>query len=284
MKSRQNYGFWFMEEIQRPEHRSRINEAFKIKEYLLRKHPILRRPNETFKEGTFTTAKIVFNTIKSIVDAHTSYVIGNPVSLTGNPDIVTDFTRIYKRGRYPRVDYELTADLIKYGNAFEYVYLDGDTIKSKVIANEDAFPVYDDCYNYTHFIEHWKDFDAGGIEHYIVYYAYMLDTQTEQTVFICCDVEVPRMGESNDMFKYSALHVYILVHGSLMQTPNGTRLDLLADKVDRLLSRNRDFGIGGGLSLVSLKRFMPNEEYYGVELYYEGCDFHNANCTPRNVK
>lgn len=115
-------------------------------------------------------------------------------------------------------------------------------------------------------------------------YAYMLDTQTEQTVFICCDVEVPRMGESNDMFKYSALHVYILVHGSLMQTPNGTRLDLLADKVDRLLSRNRDFGIGGGLSLVSLKRFMPNEEYYGVELYYEGCDFHNANCTPRNVK
>ena len=109
-------------------------------------------------------------------------------------------------------------------------------------------------------------------------------TQTEQTVFICCDVEVPRMGESNDMFKYSALHVYILVHCSLMQTPNGTRLDLLADKVDRLLSGNRDFGIGGCLSLVSLKRFMPNEEYYGVELYYEGCDFHNANCTPRNVK
>ena len=64
----------------------------------------------------------------------------------------------------------------KYGNAFEYVFLDGDTIRSHVIPNESAFPVYDDNYNYTSFVEHWKDLDLGGDDHYIVYYPDRVET------------------------------------------------------------------------------------------------------------
>ncbi len=167
---------WFMDEIRRPEHTARIGEVFRIREYLLRKHDILRRHDMEFKDGHFTTSKMVFNTIKSIVEAHASYVIGRQVSISGDPEIAADFNHIYKKGRYPKVDYELTSDLYKFGNAFEYVFLDGDTIRSKVIANEDAFPVYDDNYNYTHFIEHWKDREAGGDHHYIVYYPDKVET------------------------------------------------------------------------------------------------------------
>lgn len=167
---------WFMDEIRRPEHTARIDEVFRIREYLLRKHDILTRNNMKFKDGEFTTSKMVFNTIKSIVEAHTSYVVGRQVSVSGDPEIAADFNKIYKKGRYPKVDYELASDLYKFGNAFEYVFLDGDTIRSKVIANEDAFPVYDDSYNYTHFIEHWKDREAGGDRHYIVYYPDKVET------------------------------------------------------------------------------------------------------------
>ena len=166
---------WFLDEIRRPEHVVRISDVFRIREYLLRKHSILQRQNMEFKDGTFTTSKMVFNTIKSIVEAHTSYVVSRQLSISGEPEIMTDFNQIYKKGRYPKVDYELVSDLYKFGNAFEYVYLDGDTIRSHVIANEDAFPVYDSHYNYTSFIEHWKDKDTQT-DHYIVYYPDRVET------------------------------------------------------------------------------------------------------------
>ena len=175
MKLKRNNKLWFMDEIRRPEHISRIGEVFRIREYLLRKHDILRRHDMEFKDGTFTTSKMVFNTIKSIVEAHASYVIGRQISISGEPEIVSDFNQIYKKGRYSKTDYEITSDLYKFGNAFEYVFLDGDTIRSHVIANEDAFPVYDDHYNYTHFVEHWKDNDTRT-DHYIVYYPDKVET------------------------------------------------------------------------------------------------------------
>ena len=175
MKLKRENKLWFIDEVRKPEHSARISEVFRIREYLLRKHDILRRHDMEFKDDTFTTSKMVFNTIKSIVEAHASYVIGRQVSITGEPDIVADFNRIYKKGRYAKVDYELASDLYKYGNAFEYVYLDGDTIRSHVIANEDAYPVYDEHYNYTHFVEHWKD-NTTRKNHYIVYYPDRVET------------------------------------------------------------------------------------------------------------
>ena len=167
---------WFVDEIRKPEQDRRIHDVFRIREYLLRKHDILLRHDMKFKDGTFTTSKMVFNTIKSIVEAHASYVVGRQVSISGEPEIVADFNQIYKKGRYPKIDYELVSDLYKFGNAFEYVFLDGDTIRSHVIGNEGAFPVYDANYNYTSFVEFWKDIDYGGDEHYIVYYPDRVET------------------------------------------------------------------------------------------------------------
>ena len=103
---------WFRDEIHRPEHDQRMREVFRSREYLLRKHDILMRPDTEFKDGTFTTSKMVFQTIKSVVEGHTSYVVGRQVSISGEPEIVADFNQIYKKGRYPKVDYELASDLI----------------------------------------------------------------------------------------------------------------------------------------------------------------------------
>lgn len=181
--TKRDEGLWFLDEIRRPEHTVRIGEVFKIREYLLRKHDILLRQNMKFKDGTFTTSKMVFNTIKSIVEAHASYVVGRQVSISGEPGIVSDFNTIYKKGRYPRIDFQIASDLYKFGNAFEYVFLDDNgVIQSHVIANEDAFPRYDSRYNYTHFVEHWKDHDLGGDDHYIVYYPDRVETYLNKTL------------------------------------------------------------------------------------------------------
>ncbi len=159
---------WFVDEVEKTEHLKRIANVIDIKEYLLRLHKVLQRKDFKFKDETYTTAKIVLNTLKSILNFHTSYVIGNPVSISGDPDAVKIFNSVYKKGIYTKTDYQIVSDLYTYGNAFEYVYLQDGVIKSKIIANEDAYPVYDDNYNYVAFVEYWEDMESGH-KNYIVY-------------------------------------------------------------------------------------------------------------------
>ncbi len=90
--------FWFEDEINKTEHMKRISNVIEIKQYLLRLHKVLQRKDFKFKEETYTTAKIVLNTLKSIINFHTSYVVGNPISITGEHEIVKTFNRIYKKG------------------------------------------------------------------------------------------------------------------------------------------------------------------------------------------
>lgn len=163
-----NNEFWFQDEINKTEHMKRISNVIEIKQYLLRLHKVLQRKDFKFKEETYTTAKIVLNTLKSIINFHTSYVVGNPISITGEQEIVKKYNSIYKKGMYTKTDYQIAEDLYTYGNAFEYVYLDDGVVKSKVIANEDSYPVYDEHENYVAFIEYWEDMENGH-KNYIVY-------------------------------------------------------------------------------------------------------------------
>lgn len=103
-------------------------------------------------------------------------------------------------------------------------------------------------------------------------YGYVPNIQNKENVFICIDVEVPRTNGST--FKDVAMHLYIFAHHNLMKTPHGTRIDVLADKIDRLLNMKRGLGIGA-VQLRSVKRFMPADTYYGVELCYDVTDFNN---------
>lgn len=168
MKKKTEDTLWFTNVVNDIEHQQRINQVLDINDYLLRKHKVLLRPDTQFKDEVFNSAKIVINTIRSIIDMHVSYVIGNPVSISGDDSIENVYNKVYKKGGYNKTDFEITSDLYKYGNAFEYVHLDGNRITSKVINNADAYPVYGEKYNYTHFIEHWRDISGNAF--YIVYY------------------------------------------------------------------------------------------------------------------
>lgn len=182
--------FWFESEIKKNKYTDRISRVNKIDEYLRREHKVLSRPNFEFKEKTFETAKIILQTLKSIIKFHASYICGNPVSLSGDKEFVSYLNKIYKKGNYTKVDLAVTKDLITYGDAFEYVYLDeNDNIQSKIIRNKDSYPIYDSNGVYTHFVEYWKDEDEKE-EHYVVYYSdrvevyennYLIDTKVNLT-------------------------------------------------------------------------------------------------------
>lgn len=163
-------GYWFESEIKKNKYTDRISRIDMIDDYLRREHKVLARPNFEFKEKTFETAKIVLQALKSILKFHVSYICGNPVSLTGDKEFVAYLNMVYKKGNYTKVDLAVTKDLITYGDAFEYCYLDENgNIQSKVIRNKDSYPIYDSNGVYTNFIEYWKDEETRG-DHYVVYY------------------------------------------------------------------------------------------------------------------
>ena len=65
---------------------------------------------------------------------------------------------------------------VQYGNSYEYIYVTKDgKIKSKVICPEDAYPIYDDNYQYVAFVEFWEDRDSQTSNH-IVYYPDRVET------------------------------------------------------------------------------------------------------------
>ncbi len=165
-----NTDYWFEAEIKKSKYTNRISRVSSIDEYLCREHQVLSRPNFEFKGKTFETAKIILQTLKSVIKFHVSYICGNPVSLTGDKEFVSYLNKIYKKGNYTKVDLAVTRDLIAYGDAFEYIYLDeNENIQSKVIRNKDSYPIYDKNGVYTNFIEYWKDEDTRE-NHYVIYY------------------------------------------------------------------------------------------------------------------
>lgn len=225
--------YWFMDEVKKTEHIVRITNVLNIKIYMLRKHDVLNRKDFSFKDETYKTAKIVLNTLKPVLNFHTSYVIGNPVSISGDKDAVTLLNSVYKKGIYTKTDYQIVSDLYTYGNAFEYVYLDDGVIKSKVIANEDAFPVYDENYNYVAFIEHWQDMGSDH-ENYIVY--------TPTTVQVWEDQKL--VSESNNLtglpIHYAAMDKteYNFFGDSMMNDliPIMNQIEALLSKLDDAVS------------------------------------------------
>ena len=223
--------YWFKEVVNDAEHVSRITQVLNIREYLLRKHKVLLRPDFEHKDDLFISAKIVFNVIQSVLNSHISYLIGNPISFNGNPDVVKKFNRVYKRGNYNKIDYELVKDLYTFNNSFEYVYIDNDDrIKSKIIANEDAVPVYDDRGNYTHFIEHWRDALSTN-EYYIVYYPDEVETYAND-----------RLIETKNNLSGLPIHYSGIIKSAYRQYGEPMINDLIpiVDAVESLISKMDD--------------------------------------------
>ena len=138
---------WFEEEVNRPYHARRISHAISTIHYLKGIHNVLRREDAVYKGKEMITRKTIINYAKTIIDFHNTYLVGKPISLTGDECTVKNFREIYKMGSYDAIDYKIIDHVNKYGDAYEVVYIEDTTIKSKILNNADCYPVYSDWVN-----------------------------------------------------------------------------------------------------------------------------------------
>ena len=161
---------WFQEEINQGNHSQRISEVINNRDYLSGRHKVLLRQDSQYKGKQLIVNKTIINYAKTVIKFHNTYLLGKPVQLSCNDEnTLKTFSDIYRLGQYSTVDYEIIDRVNKFGDAYEYIYVDNGVIKSKVLDNACSYPVYDDIGECISFIEYWTD-AYTNISFWNVYY------------------------------------------------------------------------------------------------------------------
>ena len=147
---------WFVSECNSYYHQNRINKVIDIKEYLSGSHAILNRQAEQWNGKTFEPRRIVLQYAKTVLNFSTSYLLKNPVTVTGEESDVKVMKQVYKQGKFNRTDLDIMDKMVKYGAVYEYLFIDKDgKIKSKLINPEDSYPIFNEQGEMIGFIEHY---------------------------------------------------------------------------------------------------------------------------------
>ncbi len=108
-------------------------------------------------------------------------------------------------------------------------------------------------------------------------YLYTDENQNEALTYLCYEVDIQSEFKiTSATIKNTKIIVSAYCHKDIMKYSKdgyyGTRVDILADMVDRKLRDSYDFGIGKP-ELISVINFSPNNKYYGKQLVYNVPNF-----------
>ncbi|MBT2680158.1 phage portal protein [Bacillus sp. ISL-35] len=157
---------WFVEVVGEVYHQQRVMEIMNKKEYLNGNHKILQRASYKYNGKEFTPRKIVLQYAKTLLNFQKAYLLQNPITLTGNEKAVKEYQKVNRKGKYDRLNLKVLDKVLKYGQVAEYVYLDKNVIKSKLIDSSEGYPVYDHENNLIAFVQAYVN---DAITYYIVY-------------------------------------------------------------------------------------------------------------------
>lgn len=162
---------WFVDECNMGNNIDRVLNVVSTKEYLDGSHKILNRPNEVWNGKNIEARKIILNYAKTILNFQTTFLLKNPVTLTCDDTNTLDaMTSIYKKANYNDIDFKILNNMVRFGEIYEYIYIDNDgIIQSRLINSEDSYPIYDDQNNYICFIEHYT-VQRSSISYYNIFY------------------------------------------------------------------------------------------------------------------
>lgn len=147
---------------------ARVNKVVDNREYLKGIHQVLQRKDTVWKGKEFKSTKLVLQSAKTILNFHDTYLLGKNVSLYGSDDMVNEYNRVYRKGKYNKLDLDLKMNISRYGDVFEYVYYDG-VIKSKLISADCGYPIFsEDTGDYIGFIEHYR-INSSKVGYYNLY-------------------------------------------------------------------------------------------------------------------
>jgi SPP1 family phage portal protein len=169
---------WFIGEVKQGYNLNRISEVVNNKDYLNGQHKILRKKNMEFKGKEYITKKLIIPEAKTILNFHSTYLLGKPLSLVGSENKVREYQNIYRKGNYNNIDFDIIDSIGKYGDAYEYIYLDKDkNICSKIIDSSEGYPVITESNDYIAFIQYWK---SNDVDYYNVYYLDRVDSYSDE--------------------------------------------------------------------------------------------------------
>lgn len=123
-----------------------------------------------------------------------------------------------------------------------------------------------------------SDYTSEDLEN-IVYtqvfpYLYIDDAQTNELPYICCEVNIPRIPTGT--IKDISIIIWAFCHKNDMEYYKdgykGSKSDILADMIERMLNNSYEFGIGK-LYLNSVTHIYPNSKTYGRQLIFTISDF-----------
>lgn len=184
--------YWFTDEVKDYWHINRVRDILDNRDYLSGKHKIKLRQDEVYNGKVFTTRKIILNYAKTLLQFETAFLLKNPITLiSNNLDALEQYKTVYREGKYHQLDYSILSNMCKYGETYEYVYIDSNNrIKSMIFNAEDSYPIYDNIGEMISFI-HYYIFD--GISYYTIY--------TNDTVYEYNDIggDLHCTGEYNNL-------------------------------------------------------------------------------------
>lgn len=159
---------WFQDEVKDSWQMNRVLKVLDNKEYLSGKHKIKKRKDKIYNGELFETRKIALNYAKTLLSFETAFLLKNPVTLISNdPKALKEYKTVYREGKYNKLDYKILDAMTKYGECYEYVYIDKNRrVKSILFNAEDSYPIYNHEGEMLGFIHHYI-FD--GISYYTIY-------------------------------------------------------------------------------------------------------------------
>ena len=167
--------YWFQDEVKDYWHMNRVRGILNNRDYLSGKHKIKLRQDEVYNGKVFTTRKIILNYAKTLLSFETAFLLKNPITLiSNNLDALEQYKTVYREGKYHQLDYKILSNMVKYGETYEYVYIDNNNrIKSMLFNGEDFYPIYDETGTMIAGI-HYYIWD--GVSYYTIY----TDTTVEE--------------------------------------------------------------------------------------------------------
>ncbi|MCL6571303.1 MAG: phage portal protein [Bacillus sp. (in: Bacteria)] len=142
-------------------------------------HKILNKSIEYWGGREFRPTTIVLQYAKTILAFEVAYLLKNKVTLAGDEKLVEEFKRVYKKAKIHRKDMDILDKMCKYGQVFEYIYLDDkNEIASKIIDVDCSYPIYNYKNELIGFIEYWTT--DQGISYYYIYYPEYVEEWTNE--------------------------------------------------------------------------------------------------------
>lgn len=161
-----NSNEWFMEFVNEYHNQARVLEVERLKNYLNGDHAILQRQGFKHNGKEYHAKKIVLNYAKTILSFQKSYLLQTPITLIGNEKVVSEYKKVSKQGKYDRLNMKILDKVLKYGEAYEYLYMDNGMIKSKIIGADEGYPLYNEENEMIAFVQMFVN---DGISYYTVF-------------------------------------------------------------------------------------------------------------------